>query len=73
MPPVSREKLNKRKPTAIKQYLTNNIKQVSKLQNKSQSEQSLNLQMDENNKNKKQDTQDYITNKYNNKSIQYKK
>ena len=29
--------------------------------------------MNENNKNKKQDTQDYITNKYNDKSIQYKK
>ena len=39
--------LNKRKPTTIKQYLTNNIAQVRNFQNKSTSDQSLNLQTDE--------------------------
>ena len=62
--------LNKRKPTTIKQYLTNNIAQVSNFQNKSTSNQSLNLQTDE--KKNKIHKLSYQTT-YNENKIQYKK
>ena len=49
VPPISRDIVNKRKPTTIKQYLNN-------IQNTSTSKQSLNIQTDENNKHKKKNT-----------------
>ena len=53
VPPISRDILNRRNPTTIKQYLTNNAVQISNIQNTSTSEQSLNIQTDENYKHKK--------------------
>ena len=53
VPPISRNILNKRKPTIIKEYLTNNVLQDSNIPNTSTSKQSLNIQTDENNKHKK--------------------
>ena len=54
VPPIFRDILNRRNSTTIKQYLTNNVVQISNIQNTSTSEQLLNIQTDENNKRKKQ-------------------
>ena len=72
VPPISRDILNRRNPTTIKQYLTNNAVQISNIQNTSTSEQSLNIQTDENYKHKKKEIQTPILKKMqrNDNSIQ---